>query len=38
MVLEQAKRVKKTWMEIKTDAKNTVRWRIPVEALCSMVE
>jgi len=33
-VLEEAKRVKKTWMEIKTDAKNRVRWRILVEALC----
>jgi len=25
MVLEEAKRVKKTWMDIKTDAKNRVR-------------
>jgi len=31
-VLEEAKRVKKTWMEIKPDAKNIVRWRILVEA------
>jgi len=38
MVLEEAKRVKKTWMEIKTDAKNRVRWRILVEAICSVVE
>ena len=37
-VLEEAKRVKKTWMDIKTDAKNRVRWRILVEALCSAVE
>jgi len=37
-VLEEAKRVKKTWMEIKTDAKNRVRWRILVEALCSAAE
>jgi hypothetical protein len=38
MVLEEAKGVKKTWAEIKTDAKNRVRWRILVEALCSAVE
>jgi hypothetical protein len=43
-VLEEAKGVKKTWMEIKTwteiktDAKNRVRWRILVEALCSAAE
>jgi len=37
-VLEEAKRVKKTWMEIKTGAKNRVRWRIPVETLCSVAE
>jgi len=37
-VLEEAKRVKKTWMEIRTDAKNRMRWRILVEALCSMAE
>jgi len=35
MVLEEAKGVNKTWAEIKTDAKNRVRWRILVEALCS---
>ena len=34
-VLEKARRVKKTWTEMKTDAKNRVRWRILVEALCS---
>jgi hypothetical protein len=38
MVLEEAKGVKKTWADIKTDAKNTVRWRILMEALCSMAE
>jgi len=27
-----------TWAEIKTDTKNTVRWRILVEALCSATE
>jgi len=37
-VLEEAKRVKKTWMEIKTNAKNRVRWRILVEGLCSAAE
>jgi hypothetical protein len=37
-VLEEAKRVKKTWEEIKTDAKNRVRWRILVEALFSAAE
>jgi hypothetical protein len=37
-VLEEAKRVKKTGMEIKTDAKNRVRWGIPVEAPCSAAE
>jgi hypothetical protein len=37
-VLEEAKRVKKTWAEIKTDAKNRVRWRVLVEALCSVAE
>ena len=30
--------VKKTWVEIKTDAKNRVRWRILVEALRSAAE
>jgi hypothetical protein len=38
MVLEEAKGAKKTWTEIKSDAKNRVRWRILVEALCSAVE
>jgi hypothetical protein len=37
-VLKEAKRVNKTWAEIKTDAKNRVRWRILVEALCSATE
>ena len=39
-VLEGAKGVKKTWVEIKTDAKNRARWRwwILVEALCSAAE
>ena len=37
-VLEEAKGVKKTWAEIKNDAKNRVRWRILVEALCSAAE
>jgi len=37
-VPEEAKGVKKTWAEIKTDAKNRVRWSILVEAPCSMVE
>jgi hypothetical protein len=38
MVLEEAKRVNKTQAEIKTDAKNRVKWRILVEALCSAAE
>jgi hypothetical protein len=38
MVIEEAKEVKKTWAEIKSDAKNRVQWRILVEALCSTVE
>jgi hypothetical protein len=38
MELEEAKGVKKTWAEIKTDAKNRVRWRILVEAICSAAE
>jgi hypothetical protein len=38
MVLEEAKGVNKSWAEIKTDAKNKVRWRILVEALCSAVD
>jgi hypothetical protein len=37
-LLEEAKGVKKTWAEIKTNAKNRVRWRIIVEALCSMAK
>jgi hypothetical protein len=37
-VLEEAKGVKKTRVEIKSDAKNGVRWRILVEALCSTAE
>jgi hypothetical protein len=37
-VLEEAKEVKKTWAEIKTDAKNRVRWRIVVEAQCSVAK
>jgi hypothetical protein len=37
-MLEETKGVKKTWAEIKIDAKNRVRWRILVEALCSAVE
>jgi hypothetical protein len=35
MVLEEFKGVKKTWVEIKTNAKNRVTWRILVEALWS---
>jgi len=31
-VLEEAKGVKKTWAEIKTDAKNRVRRKVLVEA------
>jgi hypothetical protein len=37
-VLEEAKGVQKTWTEIKTDAKNGVRWRVLVEALYSAAE
>jgi hypothetical protein len=37
-MLEEAKGVKNTWPEIKTDAKNRVRWKILVEALCSAAE
>jgi hypothetical protein len=37
-VLEEAKGVKMTWAEIKIDAKNRLRWRVLVEALCSMAE
>ena len=35
---QEAKGVKKTWAEIKTDAKNRMRWGILVEALCSAAE
>jgi len=37
-VLEEAKGVKKTWAEIKCDAKNRVWWRIVVDALGSAAE
>ena len=37
-LLEEAKGVKKTWAEIKCDAKNRVRWRILVDALGSAAE
>jgi hypothetical protein len=37
-VLEEAKGVNKTWAEIKADAKNSVKWKILVEALCSAAE
>jgi len=37
-VLKEAKGINKTWAEIKADAKNRVRWRILVEALCSAAE
>jgi len=37
-VIEEAKVVKKTWAENKTDAKNRVRWRTLVEALYSGAE
>jgi len=37
-VLKEARGVNKTWEEIKTDAKNRVRWNILVEALCSAAE
>jgi hypothetical protein len=37
-VLEEAKKVNKTWVEIKTDDKNRVSWQILVEALCSAAE
>jgi len=37
-VLKEAKGVEKTWADIETDDKNRVRWRIPVEALCSTAE
>jgi hypothetical protein len=37
-VLEEAKGVNENWAEIKTDAKNRVRWRILVEDLYSAAE
>ena len=37
-VLEEANGMKKTWAEIKCDAKNRVRWRILVDALCSAAQ
>jgi len=37
-VLKEAKWVKKTWTEIKWVAKNRVRWRNLVDALCSAAE
>jgi hypothetical protein len=37
-VLEEAKRVKKTWAETKIDAKNRVWWRILVKFLYSAGE
>jgi hypothetical protein len=37
-VIEEAKGVKKTWAEIKSDAKKRLRWRILVEAVCSVAE
>jgi hypothetical protein len=37
-VLEEAKGVNEAWAEIETDAENSVRWRILVEALCSAAE
>jgi hypothetical protein len=38
MVLEEAKGVKKTCVEIKCIAKNRVQWRNLVDALCSAAE
>ena len=37
-VLEEAKGFNETAVEIKTDTKNTVRWRIHVEVLCFAAE
>jgi hypothetical protein len=37
-VVEEAKEINKTWAKIKAEAKNRVRWKILVEALCSAVE
>jgi hypothetical protein len=37
-MLEEAKGIKKTLADNKSDAKNRVRWSILVEALCSAAE
>jgi hypothetical protein len=37
-MLEEAKEINKTWVEIKAEAKNRVRWKTLVEALCSAEE
>jgi hypothetical protein len=37
-MLEEAKEINKTWAEIKAEAKNRVRCKILVEALCSVAE
>jgi hypothetical protein len=37
-MLEEAKEINTTWAEIKAEAKNTVRRKILVEALCSAAE
>jgi hypothetical protein len=37
-MFEEAKEINKTWAEIKVEAKNRVRWKIPVKALCSAAE
>jgi hypothetical protein len=37
-MLEETKEINKTWVEIKVEAKNRVRWKILVEALCSAVD
>ena len=34
-VLSEAKRIGKTWNELKVEARNRVRWRSTVTALCS---
>jgi len=36
--LRRPKELEKTYVEIKTDAMKSVRWRILVEALCSVAE
>jgi hypothetical protein len=38
MMLEEAKEINKAWAEIEAEAKNRVRWKILVEALCSAAE